>query len=473
LGKLQQWIQEGCAEGPASDLPPPPTFSDLWHLGTPDLVVDLPPYTLAAEGRDVYRNLVAAIPVTVRRFVKAVEFLPGNPRVVHHAYIQVDETRQSRRRAEREQPPGFDGMDGPESAVMPGGQLLGWQPGKIPSVTPDGLAWPLKPGTDLVLQMHLNPSGKPETVRPRVGFYFTERPPTNSPFRLRLTALQLDIPPGISNYTATESYTLPVDVAVVRVGAHAHYLARDMRGVATLPDGRKEDLFWIRNWDYKWQGDYAYTTPVELPKGTRIDMRFTYDNSTNNIRNPNSPPARVLLGPRSQDEMGSLYFQVVPTKPSDYPVLARDYSQYFLGVSLASFRWSTGLNPQDAEAHKRLGRALGYIGKMDESLAELKESNRLNPTDAETYFDLGSVYIRIKRIPEAYAAFQSATQLDTHDSAAFGSLGICAAQLGKLPEARDAFKTALQLNPEDPLAAKYLPEVEKALAMRARQPGTN
>jgi hypothetical protein len=468
IDRIQRWIEAGAPEGNPTDLPPAPQFPDGWVLGPPDLIVDLPEYTLSAEGKDVYRNLVAPIPLKERRYVRAVEFQPGNPRVVHHAYVQIDETRQSRRRAEREKPAGFDGMDGPESAVMPGGQLLGWQPGKIPSESPYGLAWGLRPGTDLVLQMHLNPSGKPETVRPRVGFYFTEQRPTNSPFRLRLTVLALDIPPGVSNYVAEESYTLPIDAYFVRVGSHAHYLGKEMRGTATLPDGRREELFWIRDWDFKWQGDYAYETPMLFPKGTRIAMRFTYDNTTNNVRNPNHPPRRVKFGPESKDEMGSLYFQIVPKTPSDYPILSRDYAQYFLGVSLESFRWRIRDNPQDAKAHKRLGRALGYSGKIAEGLAELAESLRLDPTDGETYFDIGILNLQSEKISEAYEAFQKATRLNPHDSDAFGSLGICAGQLGKLEEARVAFQTAVQLNPDDTRARHYLTEVERLLQSPAK-----
>ena len=467
LGELQQWISEGAVEGNPSDLPPKPEWPGDWLLGTPDLVVELPAYTLAAGGRDIYRNLVAPIPLPARRLVRAVEFQPGNARVVHHAYVQIDETRQSRRRAERENPPGFDGMDSPESVVMPGGQLLGWQPGKIPSASPDGLAWVLKPGTDLVLQMHLTPTGKPEQVQPKVGFYFTDKPPTNSPFRLRLTSLTIDIPAGASNYVAEESYILPIDATLARVGAHAHYLGRNLEGYAILPGGERQELFHIPDWDPKWQGDYTYVNPPLLPKGTKVAMRFSYDNSANNVRNPNMPPQRVKFGPQIRDEMGALYFQVLPVKPSDYPTLAKDYSQYFLQVSIGSFRKRVESNPFDAEAHKRLGRALGYSGQNEESLAELNESVRLNPADAETQFDLGSVYIRSKRIPEAYAAFHAATKLDPTDAAAFGSLGICAAQLGKLPEAQDSLKTALRLNPEDRLAQKYLDEIAKALDRKA------
>ena len=180
MARIERWLLEGAVEGDVADLPPLPQWSADWQLGVPDLVIQIPqPYALAADGRDVYRNGVVPIPNAMRRFVRGVEFQPGNSKVMHHAFINVDETRQSRRLAESHNPPGFDGMELPDSAVMPGGQLLGWQPGKVPRFSPEGLAWLLKTNVDLVLQMHLHPSGKPERVQPSVGFYFTDQVPTN------------------------------------------------------------------------------------------------------------------------------------------------------------------------------------------------------------------------------------------------------------------------------------------------------
>jgi hypothetical protein len=264
LGILQQWVAEGAAEGNPSDLPAQPHWVEGWQLGEPDLVVTMPePYPLAAEGKDVYRNFVFPVPLTSTRFVKAVQLKAGNAKVVHHAFIDVDETRQSRRLAEKESPPGFGGMELPDSALMPAGQYLGWQPGKSVYRVPEGLAWILRTNTDLVLQMHMHPSGKPELVQPAVGFYFTDLAPTNLPFRLRLLYYELDIPPGADHYTADQSYTLPVDVSLLRVNPHAHYLGKELEGYAQLPSGERKWLIRIKDWDFNWQGDYQYAQPIE------------------------------------------------------------------------------------------------------------------------------------------------------------------------------------------------------------------
>ena len=269
LGILHQWFAEGAIEGNASDLPAMPKWVEGWQLGQPDLVVKMPEaYTLPAEGKDVYRNFVFPIPVSGTRYVKGVEFLPGNPKVVHHAFINIDETRQSRRLAAKQNPPGFDGMELPDSALMPGGQLLGWQPGKVPYFVSDGLSWVLKTNTDFVLQLHMNPSGKPEIVQPTLGLFFTDQAPTNTPFRIKLANFEIDIPPGAADYAVENSYVLPVDISLVRVSAHAHYLGKDLQGYAVLPNGKKQWLIRIPDWNFYWQGDYKLAEPVSLPKGT-------------------------------------------------------------------------------------------------------------------------------------------------------------------------------------------------------------
>jgi tetratricopeptide (TPR) repeat protein/mono/diheme cytochrome c family protein len=475
IATIAKWVEQqtpegnprSLGEGRASTSSPSPLVGEgrgegEWQLGQPDLIVQPSPFALRADGKDIYYNFVVPIPNTANKYVAAVELLSGN-RAVHHAFINVDETRAARRLGAKNNPPGFLGMDTPESTSMPGGQLLGWQPGKIPTFNPPGLAWILRTNTDLVLQAHMNPTGKPESVAPKLGFYFTDQPPTNTSFRIRLTALQLDIPAGESNYVTEMSYTLPVDVNLVRVGAHAHYLAKDMQGFAILPSGEKKWLLWIKDWDFKWQGDYKYKQPVFIPKGSKLVQRFTYDNSTNNIRNPSNPPRRTLWGLNTTDEMGELYFQALPTNRDDYKTLAADYSRDFLRVSMDFYRHRLALNPNDAEFHQRLGRAYAAIGKLDEGATHLLEAIRLEPKNDLAHFDLGSIYLRKNMANEAYREFLTTTQLNPDDGQAFGSLGIICAQTGRLDEARQHFNAALRINPEDALALRYIQKLNSSV----------
>src|SRR5207249_9000332 len=235
------------------------------------------PYTLRATGDDVYRNFVLPIATAETRYIRAWEFLPG-ARVVHHATMELDPTRSSRRLDEQDPEPGFEGLI-PHSAMSPDGFFLGWLPGHMPYVAPPGMAWPLQKGSDLVVMLHLRPSGKEERVQSKLGLYFSDAPPRLHPTLVRLTRQHMDIPPGERRYVVTDSFPLDVDVDVYTVQPHAHHLAREVKSFATLPDGTRKWLIYIRQWDFDWQGVFRYAQPEFLPAGSTITMEYTYDNS--------------------------------------------------------------------------------------------------------------------------------------------------------------------------------------------------
>jgi hypothetical protein len=129
----------------------------------------------------------------------------------------------------------------------------------------------------------------------------------------------IDIPAGQKRFTIKDSFELPIDAEVVSAGAHAHYLAKDMRMTATLPDGRKRELMHIADWKFNWQERYYFKDFVRLPKGTRLDVEVSYDNSRDNPSNPSNPPKRVTFGEQSTDEMGSVTIEIVPVNQRDLP----------------------------------------------------------------------------------------------------------------------------------------------------------
>jgi tetratricopeptide repeat protein len=463
IGVIKQWVAEGTAEGRTTDLPPAPKWPEGWELGEPDLVVALPSaYTLPPDGKDVYRNFLVPIPNTGRRYVRAVEFHPGNNKVVHHAFIEIDDTRQSRHLADSVSPPAFDGMSLPESVQMPGGQMLGWQPGKPPYVSPDGLSWVLEPNSDLVLQLHMQPSGKPETVQSAVGLYFTEKPPTNTPFRINLLRYTIDIPPGAKDYAIENKYVLPVDVHLLRILPHTHYLGKELQGYAILPDGIKKWLLLIRNWDFNWQGDYRYNEPVFLPKGTTLAMHFTYDNSADNPNNPNQPPKRVRYGLQTTDEMGELWFQVLARDGADREKLSRDFFVKLTQDSIQGNEFLLQTNPQDSEAHLKLGSALFAIGRPAQAITHLRAAIQFRPDSSEAHYQLGTVYLRQNRLDEARREFEAVVNLKPDDFQAHGSLGFIFLQQKNLEQAEFYLENALRINPNDPIARANLERVRKA-----------
>ncbi len=466
-GMILQWLSEGMIEGRPEDLPDLPKWPEGWELGPPDLVMSLPSaYVLPAEGRDIYRNFVVPIPVLENRYVRAVEFRPGNAKVVHHAFVNVDSSRQSRYLTRGSQPPGFDGMQLPPSVQMPMGQFLGWQPGKPAMQSPEGLSWPLQKGSDLVLQLHMRPSGKPETVLPSVGFYFTEIPPTNTLYRLQLARYTIDIPPGEKDYRVENSYVLPVDVDLLRINPHTHYLGNRLEGWATLPDGTRKDLLLIKNWDFNWQGDYAYQEPIYLPKGTALAMRFSFDNSAENIRNPNQPPKRVQFGLQSSDEMAELWFQVLPRSRSDLAVLSQDAFAKFTRDSIESLKIRLQANPQDSRLHARLGSALYALGEAGEGLQHLRTAAELDPRDPLPHSQLGAIYLHQQQLSQAEKEFEAVLRSDPEDHEAYGSLGLIRMSQRRYAEAAALFEQALQINPEDKIASANLQALRAAMSRR-------
>jgi tetratricopeptide (TPR) repeat protein len=504
---LRRWHDRGAPEGNPADRPPLPSFGDGWRLGEPDLVIRLPqPFRLPAESAEVWRNFVLPIPVADTRFVRTIEIRPGNARVVHHALVGVDPTRSSRRRDERDEAPGFDGMDMGDSHA-PDGHLLGWSPGMAPFPGVEGKAWRLDPNTDLVLQLHLTPSGKAEVVDPLVGLFFAERPMSGVPLQLmRLDADQaLDIPVGARRFEAADSFTLPVDLEILAVYPHAHFLAKTMTATATLPDATERWLIRIDDWDFKWQDIYRYASPLALPRGTTIHMRYTYDNSAENPRNPNRPPRRVIAGLRSSDEMAHLQLQVAPRSALDGSVLKEALNRHALqknpddawayyelgnalrdqdrvadamaayrsavardgghaaahnnlGVLLAEqrnttqaidhYRVALATEPDFADAHYNLANALRAAGGADEAIRHYREALRLEPRLYEAHINLGEALASRGRIGEALERFREAVRLQPASAQAHNSLGAGLGLQGDLAAAIAEFREALRLDPQ-------------------------
>ena len=326
IAAIKQWVDAGMPEGDPAKLPALPKFPEGWQLGKPDMVLTMTDaYELPASGADIYRNFTVPLNLPENKWVKAIEFRPSARKAVHHALFFLDNTGESRKHDGEGGQPGYNGgLDGTRFAKT--GRLGGWAVGANPHFLPAGVAMPLLKGSDFVLQIHFHLSGKAEKEQSTIGLYFADKAPERMLTGVQVPAvfgvgMGLNIPAGEKAYTIKDSFTLPVDVEGLAVGGHAHYLAKDMQAVATLPDGSQQWLLWIKDWDFSWQDQYQYKKPLPLPKGTRIDVAITYDNSADNPRNPSHPPKRVKWGEQSFDEMGSVTLQVVPARQSDYATL--------------------------------------------------------------------------------------------------------------------------------------------------------
>jgi len=524
-----EWVAQGKPRGELVDLPSPPHFTNQWQMGTPDLILRMAqPFRLPANGGDIFRNFVIPSSVNETKYVRGLELRLDNPRVVHHANVVLDRTRSLRKRNGEDGQPGFRGMDVVTEAAPgnfdPDSHFLFWKPASVLRLEPDDLSWGLDPGTDLVLNLHLQPTGKPETIQAEVGIYFAAHPPTQFPMLIQLEHDgAIDIPPGDREFTVMDNLVLPVDVDVLAIYPHAHYLGKSIEAWAVLPGGEHRWLIRIRDWDINWQAVYEYKQPVALPQGSRINMRITYDNSNTNPRNPNHPPKRVKAGDRSEDEMGHVWLQVLPKNrdlrlPLQEAVMRRRLEKYpgdflaqynlaallqskgQLSGAIAAYRGALQAEPRNPVAHNSLGAAFMMQGRLTDAIGQLRECLRLDPgylnahynlakalaatddldgaakeyaivlekqpEDTDAHAGLGTIEFKQRKYRSALAHFLEAARLNPRNAEIQANLGTLLAITGDLPAAAEAFEQALRIDPNQEAARANLQKVRAKLAAR-------
>jgi Flp pilus assembly protein TadD len=521
IARITRWVESGAPEGNPADLPPEPRFPEGWRLGPPDLVVRISrAFNLPAGGGDVFRNFVAPIELSETRYVRAIELQPGNKRIVHHANVVLDRARSLRRREGEDGQPGFPGMDvitESGEGFEPDSHFLFWKPGSPALETPADMAWRLDPGDDLIVNLHLQPSGKPETVQPMLGLYFAKEAPRRFPMLLQLEHDgAIDIPPGARDFSVTDQLTLPVDCDVLAIYPHAHYVGKRVEAWAIMPGGSRRWLIRIDDWNINWQAVYTYREPVRLPAGTTVHMRITYDNSAENPRNPHHPPKRVRAGDRSEDEMGHVWLQVLPHAdgqrdprvPLEEALMRRRLEKYpsdfvanfNLGgllemngnerEALAYFEKALEARPDSATARNNLAVSLMLAGRLDDAVDQLRTTLaqepgyakarynlaraleaqgdvaaaaaaflacvKDNPGDAEARVHLSGLYIRQKRYDDALPQLREAARLKPDDADIATNLGTVLAIRGDIEGAIAAYERALKIDPNHKTARENL-----------------
>jgi Flp pilus assembly protein TadD/mono/diheme cytochrome c family protein len=476
IESIQKWVKEGAPEGDPATAPPAPKYNEQgWELGKPDVIVKLArPYTLQATGVDVFRNFVFPVPVTGPHYVKAVEIHPGDKRIVHHCNMLIDRSGASEQRDDKDGQIGFGGMEIEVESEQfePQTHFTFWKPGTPPYVYPQGMSWVVDKGTDLVLNMHMLPSGKPEELQPSIGLYFTDEPPTKFPMLLELQNDEaLDVPAGDKHFVISDSFKLPLDVQVLGVYPHAHYLGKDLEGYATLPNGTRQWLIWIPQWSFYWQAVYPYSKPLFLPAGSVVTMKYTYDNSADNPLNPNHPPKRVKSGNRSSDEMGHLWLQVLPAHRQDLKILQEALMRHEIekdpNVFLAQFNLGAVLQsegkteeaiphlqkaleiwPENPVAENNLGAALLSIGRTTEAIPHFRAALKSRPDYTDSHYDLGDALLSLNQPGEAIEHFQAVLRAKPDDAGAHNDLGSAYFMLREMDKAAAEFSAAIRINPQ-------------------------
>ncbi|HKV38296.1 MAG TPA: thiol-disulfide isomerase [Blastocatellia bacterium] len=338
------WVDQGAKEGNARDLPATPSFDDRWVIGKPDQIVTMDKdYELGAEGSDEYVNITVPTNFTEDKWVQAMEVHPGNKRIVHHAVVFVQPPALAAnakriamlyrrnsifysdgtlRRVKLDAPAYDDGCTAPFGGYAPGsgveglGMLLGfYAPGKDVDSWPAGTAKLIPAGSNIILQMHYSrTTGKPEKDQTSVGFVFAKQPPDKQVMSIGAVNFYFKIPPGDPEHQVTGCYTVGRDVDMLAYFPHMHLRGKSMTYEALFPDGHRQTLIDVPEYNFNWQTLYKLKEPVFLPKGTKVLVTAHFDNSEKNKYNPD-PRKAVRFGDPTYDEMMVGYFDFISAGP--------------------------------------------------------------------------------------------------------------------------------------------------------------
>ncbi|OUS24239.1 hypothetical protein A9Q99_25230 [Gammaproteobacteria bacterium 45_16_T64] len=318
IALFSQWSKQGAKEGSIENLMPSPASDNSgWRLGKPDVLLTMDEaFEVPANGKDVYRYFVKKDAIPKDMVIVAVDFKPGDPAVVHHCNFFLDYDQRARKIDAKDPKPGFQVfgngfMDyfGGSSGQFP---LGAWAPGGEPVKLPEGMGIPIPAGGDFVIEIHYHLNGKKTKDQSTVALYLAKKPIQKTVTGLFVGTQDVKIPAGEKNYWRHFYMDVSNDLDLIDIAAHMHYIGKDVKIVATLPDGAKKPLLMIKDWDIRWQNVYVYREPIFIPKGSRIDAWFSFDNSADNPANPFKKPVEMKWGWASDEEMAEIYLTVYP-----------------------------------------------------------------------------------------------------------------------------------------------------------------
>jgi hypothetical protein len=339
---IGRWVDQGAPRGDRRLEPKPPTFPEGSQLGKPDLVVRMPAaYRIPGDNKDRFVSMKLPFSIPQDTFVRAIEFVPGNRKLLHHVNAHLVNYAGGARRNLLRGPwfaeAGPDHMnalsdldisndDGTEPEMTL--SVANYLPGALPTLYPEGLGGYRisKKGYLLMHHVHYGPSSVPATDRSRFNVFFDTAPPQRPTYTLLLGTLgrspvvpPLVVPPNTVQTFRTQ-FTLPDDISVLTINPHMHLLGKSFLAYAVPPTGDTVPLVRIKRWDFRWQYFYTFENMLHLPAGTTIYAEAVYDNTANNPNNPFSPPREVREqggSMRSTDEMFQCIITMMPYRVGD------------------------------------------------------------------------------------------------------------------------------------------------------------
>ena len=295
---IYKWVAAGAPEGNPADLPAPRQFAEGWTLPRePDLVLDVQakPYTVPADGVVDYQYFTLDPGFKEDKWVSASQIVPGSAPVVHHVLCFVQAPGQDRG--------GFD-----ENGL---GFLAAYVPGYRATPFPEGMAKHVPAGSKLVFQMHYTPVGKQQDDLSKIGFIFAKPSELTHMVKTVSTGNRgINIPPLAPDYQRESTMTAyKHDLNVLSYAPHMHVRGKSFFYEAIYPDGKRETLLDVPRYDFNWQTSYELAETKVLPPGTRVHCVAHWDNSEDNLANPD-PSARVTWGDQTFEEMMIGFFDV-------------------------------------------------------------------------------------------------------------------------------------------------------------------
>jgi mono/diheme cytochrome c family protein len=312
---IVKWVSSGAAEGNRADMPAPPKFTEGWQIGTPDTVWSMQEdYPVPASGTIDYKNFEVPTNLTEDRWAQAIEVRPGDHSVVHHVIVYLIDPNAAkvappfmpagnmRRPAEAPKPARGDDANDRPMKHGPTGWLAGYAPGQAVRVYEPGTALRVPAGSTLIIQEHYTASGKATTDRTRIGIKWAKEAPKTAVDVTTLQNQNFVLPAGSSDTRVDAELTLKEDMTIWSLLPHTHMRGKKWEVTAIYPDGRSEIILNVPKYDFNWQTDYVFKTPLQMPKGTKIHTTAWYDNSTANKANPD-PKKDVYWGDQTWEEM--------------------------------------------------------------------------------------------------------------------------------------------------------------------------
>ena len=310
---LSAWADAGAPAGNSRDAPSSRRWAKGWNIPQPDIVIEMPqPVKIPALGDIEYTYTIVPTGFTEDKWVQMSEVRPSSPQYVHHAVVYI---RPPDSQWLRHSPVGrpFTSSNlgegkGSESHWTDSDMLLVYAPGSSPDHWPDGMAKFIPAGSDMVFQIHYTTNGHAGSDRTSAGIVFAKQPPQQRVITLQLTNDHFVIPPGANDYRVEAHGTLPNDATLLSFFPHMHLRGKRFEYNLVRPRGATETLLRV-NYDFHWQLSYKLAVPLFLKAGTMLQAVAWYDNSRNNIHNPN-PNATVTWGDQTYNEMMVGFFDI-------------------------------------------------------------------------------------------------------------------------------------------------------------------